>query len=301
MAATYDPLSDDFRQGRLDVYRALREEAPVYLDPAGRFAALSRFDDVRAAAADWKTFSALTAEASILHPVISSMDPPLHTDRRSNLARAFTPRRVAALEPRLRELARSLIAAFADRGTCDFVKEFAALFPSMVMGELLGLPDEVLDECRSITDDIMRVVVPEGNRPTIERADAVFAPLIAARRAEPRDDLISALLAVGDDGGEPLSEEEILGFCWLLLVGGNDTTTNLLGNGIDLLDQYPDQRAELVADPSLIPGAIDEMLRHSAPTQNSWRQSTRDITLHGVTIPADMRVILLWGAANHDE
>ena len=146
MAVVYDPLSDEFRAQRVDIYRRLRDEAPVYLDPAGHFAALSRFDDVRAAALDWSTFSAITAEAKILRPIISSMDPPVHSARRGNLARAFTPRRVADLEQRLRAIARTLIAGFVARGSCDYVAEFAALFPSMVMGELLGLPHEVLEE-----------------------------------------------------------------------------------------------------------------------------------------------------------
>src|SRR5438876_6377619 len=136
MAFRYDPVSEEFRRNRAAVYRRLRDEAPVYLDPAGRFAALSRFDDVRAAAVDWETFSAVTAEAKILRPIINDMDPPLHGERRANLARAFTPRRVADLEPRLREIARSLVAAFSDRGSCDIVADFAALFPSRVIGEL---------------------------------------------------------------------------------------------------------------------------------------------------------------------
>ncbi len=121
------------------------------------------------------------------------------------------------------------------------------------------------------------------------------------RRREPSDDLISALLAVGADGGEPLGDDEILGFCYLLLVGGNDTTTNLIGNGMDLLARHPQQRASLVADPSLIPGAVEEMLRREPPTQTSARQSTEDLHLHGEVIPAGMRVLLLWGAANLDE
>jgi cytochrome P450 len=301
MAIVYDPMSPGFHADRVGVYRRMRDEAPVFFDPDGRFVALTRYDDVRAAGLDWQTFSSITAESAVLRPIISSMDPPLHTNRRGNLARAFTPRRVAELEPRLRARARSLVAAFAERGTCDLVADFAALFPSMVMAELLGLPDEVLAECRSITDDIMRIRTPEENRSPVQRADAVFLPLIEARRSEPQDDLISALLAVGEEGGEPLSEPELLGFCFLLLVGGNDTTVNLLGNGMDLLDLHPDQRALLVGDPSRMTAAVEEIMRFGAPTQNSWRQTTREVTLHGVTIPADRRVLLVWGAANLDE
>src|SRR5437879_1639678 len=267
MGVTYDPLSDEFRRDRVGVYRQLRDEAPAYLDPNGRFAALSRFDDVKSAAVDWKTFSAVTAEAKILRPIITDMDPPLHTDRRGNLARAFTPKRMADLEPRLREIARSLTSRFAARGTCDVIGDFAARYPAQVIGELMGIPDELLDECRRITDAVMRIHGPEDNASPVERADALFGGVIADRRREPKDDLISALLAVGRDGGERLSEDEILGFCYLLLIGGNDTTTNLIGNGMELLARHPDQRAALVADPNLLPNAIEEMLRLEAPNQ----------------------------------
>ena len=306
MAVRYDPLSEQFRRDRVGVYRRLRDEAPVYVDPDRQLAALSRFEDVRAAALDWQTFSAVTAEARILRPIINDMDPPLHGERRANLSRAFTPRRVAGLEPRVRQIARSLIDAFADRGSCDLVAEFAALLPSQVMGELIGIPDERLDECRAITDAVMRIEGPEGNVSPVEQSDAIFGELIAERRRAPKDDLISALLAVGGDGGdgeggEPLSDEEILGFCYLLLIGGNDTTTNLIGNGMELLARHPDQRAELVEDPDLLPQAIEEMLRREPPTQTSARQTTRDVELHGVVIPADTRVLLMWGAANLDE
>lgn len=301
MTVRYDPLSEEFHAQRVEIYRRLREQAPCYLDADGRFAALSRFDDVRTAALDWATFSAATVEARILRPIINDMDPPLHSQRRGNLSRAFTPKRAAALEPRVRAIARELIGTFADRGSCDLIGEFAALFPSRVIGELIGIPEHLLTECREITDAVMRIEGPSGNASPVERADAIFGSLLAERRQAPRNDLISALLAVGAQGGEPLSDEELLGFCYLLLVGGNDTTTNLIGNGMEMLARHPDQRAELVADPELLPGAIEEMPRLEPPTQTSARQTTRDVTLHGVTIPADMRVLLIWGAANLDE
>jgi cytochrome P450 len=301
MHVKYDPLGADFRADREGVYQRLRDEAPVYFDPDGRYAALSRFEDVRNAAMDWKRYSAVTAEAKILRPIINDMDPPLHTGRRKNLSRAFTPRRVAEMEPRLRQIARSLIDAFAERGSCDLVGEFAALYPSLVMGQLIGIPDELLAECRHITDAVMRIEGPEGNASPVELADVIFSALVEERRRTPSDDLISALLAVGANGGEPLSDDEILGFCYLLLVGGNDTTTNLIGNGMDLLARHPQQRASLVADTGRIPGAVEEMLRREPPTQTSARQSTADLHLHGEVIPAGMRVLLMWGAANLDE
>lgn len=297
----YDPLSETFRTDRAAVYRRLRNEAPNYLDPDGRFAALSRFDDVRSAALDWKVFSAVTPEAKILRPIINDMDPPLHGQRRGNLARAFTPRRMVDLEPRVRSIAREIVGAFADRGSCDLVGEFAAVFPSRVIGELIGIPEHLLEECRSITDAVMRIAGPEDNASPVERAEVIFRQVIDERRSQPQDDLISALLAVGTEGGEALSEEEILGFCYLLLVGGNDTTTNLIGNGMELLARHPDQRAQLVADRTLLPQAIEEMLRREPPTQTSARQTTGEVELHDVVIPTDTRVLLLWGSANLDE
>jgi cytochrome P450 len=301
MTVKYDPLGDEFRSNREGVYRQLRDGAPVYVDPGGRFVALSRFEDVREAALDWKSYSAVTAEAKILRPIINDMDPPLHSNRRGNLSRAFTRRRVAEMEPALRSIAQDLIQQFSGRGACDLIGEFAALYPSMVMGRLIGIPAELLAECRHITDAVMRIEGPEGNANPVERADAIFSELIAERRRVPGDDLISALLAIGSDGEEPLSNDEILGFCYLLLVGGNDTTTNLIGNGMHLLADHPDQRAALVADPALIPNAVEEMLRREPPNQTSARQSTTDLHLHGQTVPAGTRVLLVWGAANLDE
>src|SRR3954447_18986601 len=185
MAVVYDPLSEDFRTDRASVYRRMREEDPAYFDPARGMAALSRFEDVRAAAADWQTFSAVTAEAKILRPIITDMDPPLHTQRRANLARAFSPKRMADLEPRLREIARSLTSGFSTRGSCDLIGEFAAPFPSRVMGDLMGIPDELLGDCRKITDAVMRIEGPEGNASPVEMADQLFGALVAARRREP--------------------------------------------------------------------------------------------------------------------
>ena len=129
---------------------------------------------------------------------------------------------------------------------------------------------------------------------------ALISDLLVARRDEPADDLMSALLGADVDG-ERLSEEELLGFCFLLVIGGNDTTTSLLGNGVELLARHPDQRAALAADPSLVPDAVEEMLRIAAPTQALPRTVTRDVERHGVLIPAGSRVMLVWGAANLDD
>ena len=293
-------MSDEFKAHRAEIYRRMRDEQPAYRDPDDRFWALSRYADVRGAAADPARFTAVTAEAKILKPIMTDMDPPQHTALRNVLSRAFTPRRVTSLEPRVREIARELVGPMATRGRCDLIAEFAALFPSRVIGELMGIPPEMLDDFRELTDKVMRLRTPEGNVGVADRIYELFATLLAERRRQPADDLMSALLAAEVDGRR-LSEDELLGFCYLLLIGGNDTTTNLIGNGMELLVRHPEQRREVVADPELLPGAIEEMLRIESPSQGQARNTTVDVDVDGTVIPAGVRVLLLWGSANLDE
>jgi hypothetical protein len=170
----------------------------------------------------------------------------------------------------------------------------------MVMGKLIGLPDELVPVCRALTDESKRRVTPEGGAGPAARSYEIFGELYAQRRRERRDDLLSALLDA-EVGGEHLSENELLAFGWLLLVGGNDTTTNLIGNGIELLARNPDARAELAADPSLIGSAVEEMLRLVSPTHSLPRTAATDVEIHGTCIPEGARVNLLWHAANLDE
>jgi cytochrome P450 len=279
----------------------MRDEFPVYEDPRGRFYALTRFEDVRQASVDWATFSsAAKLENSYLKPSMAGMDPPQHGEMRAVISKGFTPSRVTRFEPRIREIARRLIDAFIDRGTCDVISEYAWLLPSMVMGELIGVPDDLVAECRELTDVNMRKTAPRQSAPAAARGYEIFAELLAERRRRPQDDLMSALL-VADVDGRRLTEDELLGFCWLLLVGGNDTTTNLIGNGVEVLARHPDQRAEVVADPSLIPAAVEEIFRAEAPAQALSRATTRDAVLEHGVIPEGQRVLLLWGAANLDE
>jgi hypothetical protein len=179
--------------------------------------------------------------------------------------------------------------------------EFASQLPSRVIGELIGIPPERRDAFLEWTEAFIEAD-PERDWETNPAGEiyAEFAKLLDARRAERRDDLMSALIDAELDG-EKLSQEELLGFCFLLVIGGNDTTTNLIANGAVLLARHPEQRAELCADPALIPAAVEEMLRYDAPTQALPRVALRDITLHGVTIPKGDEVSLVWAAANHDE
>jgi cytochrome P450 len=273
----------------------------VYADPLGRFHALSRFDDVWAATTDWEAFSS-TGKIELQYSKITmnSLDPPRHTEMRALIARGFTPRRVSDLEPSIRDIARELIDEFVERGRADLISQYAALLPSMVMGRLIGLPDELVPVCRALTDEFMHHTSPSDAAGPARRSNEIFADLYECRRREPQDDLLTALLEAEVDGAR-LEEDELLGFGWLLLVGGNDTTTNLIGNGIELLARHPDQRRALVDDPQLLGPAVDEVLRIASPTHSLPRTAAHDIVLHARTIPERSRVLLLWSAANLDE
>jgi cytochrome P450 len=297
----YEPADPDFSLKAPLVYRTMRDEHPAYEDPQCRFWAISRFADVREATLDWERYSNTgKIETLTTKPTLNSLDPPRHGQLRKLVSRAFTPRRVADLEAGVRMRARRLVDELADTGGGDAMEAYAALLPSMVMGELLGLPDDLVPVCRSLTDASKRRLTPEGGAEPAARSYEIFAELYAQRRLHRRDDLLSALLDAEVDGVR-LTEDELLAFGWLLLVGGNDTTTNLIGNGIEVLARHPDVRAELVADPSLIGAAVEEMLRFVPPTHSLPRRATIDIELHDRCIPADSRVMLLWHSANLDE
>jgi cytochrome P450 len=295
----YDPGTADFQRHMQEIYRVLRDEHPVY-EGSGWFA-ISRFEDLWNAIHDWAAFSsAHVAEAGLLMPQMIYMDPPRHTSLRAIVSRAFTPKRVAELEDRVRQVTRRLIDGFAATGSCELIGDLAAPLPSTVMAELIGVPPEHIEQFRLWTEAFLDVTSPAD---IAERADGIyglFGTLLAARRREPADDLMSALLAAEVDG-EKLSEDDLLGFCFLLLIAGNDTTTSLIGSGAELLARHPDQRRQLVADPSLVPAAVEEMLRIESPTQALPRTTLRDVHLDCTTIPEGSRVMLLFGAANLDE
>jgi hypothetical protein len=298
----YDPASESFPDSAYDVYRTLRDEHPLYRNEELGTWALSRYDDVRAAAGDPDTFSSEGTSISLgLLPMIQQLDPPRHDALRNLLWKAFTPKRVAELEPRMREMTRELIDDFAPRGRCDLLHELAAQLPSMVIGELIGIPPDRRKTFLQWTEALITAnPAKDWETNPFEAIYAEFGKLLEERRSERRGDLMSALIDAELDG-QKLSQEELLGFCFLLVVGGNDTTTNLIANGAVLLARHPDQRRELVRDPSLIPAAVEEMLRYDSPTQALPRRALRDVELHGRRIREGEEISLVWGAANHDE
>lgn len=299
--ALYDPADPAFSAEAVDRYRTMRDEQPLYRDPDGRFVALSRFEDVRAAATDWESFSNVgKQESPHVKPTMNSLDPPRHSKVRALISRGFTPRRVGDLEPFVRGVARELLEPIAARGGGDAIADYAAILPSVVMGRLIGLPDDMVPVCRELTDRFMKQIGAHTIDGPAVQSYEIFQELIDRRTDEPRDDLMSALIAAEVDG-ERLTNDELLGFGWLLLVGGNDTTTNLIGNSLELLARHVDQRQVLLDDPTLTGDAIDEVLRIASPTNSSPRMATREVeTAHG-TIDAGSRVLLLWRAANLDE
>jgi cytochrome P450 len=309
-AVRFDPYSYEVHEDPYPTYRLLRDQSPAYVDDERGFWALSRHDDVRAAIDDWGTFSSaggITLErgSESVEPMLIEMDPPRHTELRSLVSRAFTPRRVADLEGPTRALAEELVAGFGDRTRIDVIGDFAAKLPMAVISVMLGVPREEQDQLREWSDAMLHReegsadLTPAG----IEGATRLygyFDRLIADRRREHRDDLVGALVTAEEED-RSLSRSEVLGFCFLLIIAGNETTTKLLGNAIFWLHAFPDQRARLLTDPGLIPSAVEETLRYDTSTQALARVVTRDVGLHGTTLPAGMKGLLLFGSANRDE
>ncbi|MCP4907115.1 MAG: cytochrome P450 [bacterium] len=297
-----DPHSAFYQAHLYEIYRTLRDEFPVYYSEMHDLRIVSRYADVRSILLDHDTFTVNgVAESKQLPPMLVYLDGERHTKLRNLISRGFTPRRIAAMEGRIRAITRKLLDDLAGESVVDLMHSFAAQLPSRVVAELIGIPEERREIFLECTEGMIETG-PKEHQIT-EPAKLIFAEfdeLLAQRRKERRDDLMSALIDAEIDG-KRVTAEELMGFCFLLIIGGNDTTMNLIGNGIALLAWHPEQRAELVRDVSLIPGAVEEMLRVEAPTQALARRPTRDVELHGVTIPADSRVLINYGSANHDD
>jgi len=234
--------------------------------------------------------------------MLNYLDAPRHTQLRRLVSRAFTPARVAGLEDSTRTLVDGLLDDFLAIQDRDLVADFAGPLAATVVGRLIGIPEEELDGFRHLTDQLL-LVGQKGGTAELETIAAeiygAFAELLARRRAQPTDDLMSALLEVQRNGG--LTDDELLGFCFLLVGGGNDTTTNLVANGWLLLLEHEGSMTALDEERTLLPGAMEEMLRLRPPAESHARTTTREVSLHGITIPEGARVQLLWGAANLDD
>jgi cytochrome P450 len=314
----YDPYDYAIDADPHPVWKRLRDEAPVYYNEKYDFYALSRFDDVLAAHLDPLLYSsAHTTVLEIMTPepdplaqqMMIFMDPPVHTRYRKLVSRAFTPRHMATIEPRIRDLANGFLDEFNDAGRFDYVADFGARLPVMVISVLLGAPKEDEAMLREWSDATLHIEPGEmmGDRMTdINRQiRAYWQALIDDRRRAPRDDIMSELIAAeldeGDGTSRQLTDDELHGFFGLLSGAGNETVARFLGWAATGLDQFPDQRAALVAEPGLIPNAVEEILRWEVPSAIQGRWVTAPVELHGTVIPKDSKVALLTGAANRDD
>ena len=297
-----NPLSDEFRNNREAVFKQLRDNAPVLVTDKGA-AFISRYDDVRAVALDAETFASGGPLNNPARPLMNTMDPPEHGVYVALMNSAFDKKYQDGLEGSIRALARSLVTTAAAGTSCDLMADVVTPFLLGVNGIILGLDDEQVAELHYIDMRIQRMGTgePEESPNALERCDALFSVVLEDRRANPGTDHVSALLAVGSDGGRALTEIELLEYLFRFRNGNGITTAASIGNGVELLARHPEQRAELVADPSLIPNAFEEMQRREGPTHESPRITTREVTIAGVTLPANTPLHLLWGAANLDE
>jgi cytochrome P450 len=302
------------------MYRALRDHDPVHhVVPEGRphddYYVLSRHADVWAAARDHETFSSaqgLTVNYGELeliglqdNPPMVMQDPPVHTEFRKLVARGFTPRQVAAVEPQVRQFVVERLERLRADGGGDIVAELFKPLPSMVVAHYLGVPEEDRDQFDGWTQAIVAANTDAGIATAgdaIGSMMAYFTRLIERRRREPADDTITHLVAAGVGAdGDIAGTLSVLAFTFTMVTGGNDTTTGMLGGSVQLLHQRPDQRGLLVDHPELIPDAVDELLRLTSPVQGLARTATRAVRIAGTTVPAGRKVLLLYGSANRDE
>src|SRR3954452_5249939 len=313
----WDPYDKDIERDPYDTWRRLRDEAPVYRNDKLDFYALSRFADVEAAHRDPQTFS--SGRGTVLEIMGGDMsatgqmiflDPPDHTSLRQLVSRAFTPRRVAQLEARVRELCGELLDPFVGESELDYVEDFGDHLPSMVISSLLGLPREDQRQVRRMVDGIFHIepgvgIVNETSINASLEVSQYVAEHLAKRRSAPSDDLLTALVEaeIVDDEGvvRRMTEKETVEFTMLLFIAGTETVGRLLGWAAVVLEANPDQRKELAADSSLLPKAVEELLRYEAPSGTQGRWTTREVKVHDTVIPKDSKVLLLTGAAGRDE
>jgi cytochrome P450 family 130 len=307
------------------MYSELRDHDPVHHvitpdKPDHDYYVLSRHAEIWAAARDHETFSSaqgLTVNYGELeliglqdNPPFVMQDPPVHTEFRKLVSRGFTPRQVEAVEPKVREFVVERIERLRADGGGDIVAELFKPLPSMVVAHYLGVPEEDRNQFDGWTEAIVAANTTSGGvagalgglGDALGEMMAYFTALIERRRTEPEDDTVSHLVAAGVGAdGDIAGVQSILAFTFTMVTGGNDTTTGMLGGTAQLLHQRPDQRRLLAEDLELIPDAIDEFLRLTSPVQGLARTTTRDVTIRDTTIPADRRVLLLYGSANRDE
>jgi len=304
--------SPDFYAGDpYPAYRELRASAPVCWNDVTKFWALLKYEDIRFVSSNPATFSS-TQGITIPDPALPSpvqpgslifTDPPRHRQMRKLINSGFTRRRVAVLEPKIREIVRGVLDGLEPGSVHEFAEEIAAPLPTRLIAELIGAPPDDWEQFRAWSDAATGTADPEIDLDPMVAAGQLyeyFHELIAARRIEPRDDLLSVLAGAEIDGIS-LTDEDLLNFAFLLLVAGNETTRNLIALGTLALITHPDQYRLLVNDPSLIPGAVEEMLRWNSPVVHMARTANVDVDIRGQRIAAGDVVVMLYQSANRDE
>lgn len=319
----YDPYDYEVDVNAHAVWKRMRDEAPLYYNERFDFFALSRYDDVLASMIDVETFSSahgivleMMTEGEFPAPAMIFMDPPRHTVLRKLVSRAFTPRAIENLETRIRTLCAEMLDPFTGSDVFDYVNDFGALLPPTVILALIGFPEGHAAEWRANVDERFHLAdgaspedLPDAddfysNSMSLQSTFSFLPDLMQQRREDPQDDLVSALLhAEVTENGESrrLSEEEFFNFVGLLAGAGTETVARLLSWAAVILARNPDQRQLLVDDPSLIPNAVEELLRYEAPSPINARWVTRDVEFYGTKVPAGSKLALLNASANRDE
>jgi beta-dihydromenaquinone-9 omega-hydroxylase len=307
---SYDPFAEEVVADPYPWYRRLQDEAPVYRQDELDFWVLSRYDDVLAGA---RAHAALSSSEGVVYtraplPMMLTMDPPDHTRLRRMVSRDFTPTAVSQWRPLVEGLAAQAVDRMLEAGTVDAVEMVTAPLPMQVIADVIGVPAADYPQFKAWSDQIvvgLAITSPTDTAKADVMIDGILAMqeytkgLVAERRERPRDDMLTKLVQPREDGGL-LHDGEVFWFLLLLLVAGNETTTNLLGNILLTLAEEPAHWARLQAEPGLVPSAVEESLRRDAPIQGFFRTVVEPYVVHDVEIPARDRVLLLWGAANRD-
>jgi cytochrome P450 len=314
-AVYWDPYDPRFWSDPYPTYRRLREEAPLYYNEKHDFYAVTRFADVDRGLPDWKTFS--SARGGILELIKSGIeippgtlifeDPTIHDVHRRLLARVFTPRRISALEPKVRDFCVKTLDPLVGEKRFDLIEAVAIEMPMRVIGMLLGIPEADQVAIRDAADESLRTEA--GGQMDFKggavMSNEMFRDYIEWRANNPSDDLMTELLNAefeDEDGTvRTLTHDEVLTYVTVVAGAGNETTGRLIGWTASLLAQHPDQRRDLVEDPSLIPGAIEEVLRYEPPGPSIARYVTTDTEFHGQTVPEGSAMLFIIAAANRDE
>jgi cytochrome P450 len=291
-------------------YERMRANAPVHYDEQSGSWHVFRYDDVQRALSEYATFSShmggdtASGTGQLFASSLIATDPPRHRQLRSLVTQAFTPKAVDALAPRIAGLAHELLEGIADRGSADLMRELAYPLPVIVISELMGIPSQDRERFKHWSDVIVSQTrtgsASEDHSATNTEMAEYFLALIDQRRSRPGKDLISTLLSAEIDG-QKLTVHELLGFCALLLVAGNETTTNLIGNAVLCLAESPGTIDRLLSEPALLPQTIEEVLRFRSPVQSMYRLTVAETTLGDDLIPAGAPIVAWIGSANRDE